>query len=144
MYTGFKHLHSYLPYLLLAALVISIIIFAVKASNKSEFNAGDKRIALITLILTHLQLVIGAVLYFISPITKAARSSENMMSDATNRLYVLEHPLTMIIAIVLITMGYSKMKRKTDSGAKFRTGLIFFSLALLLILARIPWGVWPA
>ena len=144
MYTGLKHLHSYLPYLLLAALLISIVTFAVKRSNGATFSAGDKRLALISLILTHLQLVFGLVLYFVSPVAQASRSSENMMGDATSRLYAVEHPLTMLIAIVLITIGYSKAKRKEDSAAKYRTLLVFFTLGLLLALSRIPWDVWPA
>ena len=144
MYTGFKHLHSYLPYLLLAALVITILIYAVKLSKESSYTAADKRLSLITLILAHLQLVFGLVLYFISPISQAALQSETTMSDATNRLYAVEHPLTMLIAIVLITIGYSKAKRKEDSSAKFKTVAIFFAIALILALVRIPWNVWPA
>lgn len=144
MYTGLKHLHSYLPYLLIAGLVITIITFLLKSSKGSSFTAGDKRIALITLILAHLQFVFGLVLYFISPISQAALKADDTMSNATNRLYALEHPLTMLIAIVLITIGYSKAKRKTEDSAKFKTVLIFFTLGLLLTLSRIPWDVWPA
>ena len=144
MYLGIKHLHSYLPYLLLAALVITIIIFAVKLAKGSTYTAADKRLSLITLILAHLQFVIGLVLYFVSPVAQAALASETTMSDASNRLYALEHPLTMLVAIVLITVGYSKAKRKEDSSAKFKTVAIFFAIALILALVRIPWNVWPA
>lgn len=110
----------------------------------STYTAADKRISLITLILAHLQLVFGLVLYFISPVSKAALSAETTMSDATNRLYAVEHPLTMLVAIVLITIGYSKAKRKEESSAKFKTVAIFFAIALILALVRIPWNVWPA
>ncbi|WP_417589452.1 hypothetical protein [Owenweeksia hongkongensis] len=144
MYTGIKHLHSFLPYLLLAALVITIIIFAIKMSKGSAYTAADKRLSLITLILAHLQFVFGLVLYFISPVSKAALTAETTMSDATNRLYAVEHPLTMLVAIVLITIGYSKAKRKEMSSAKFKTVAIFFAIALILALVRIPWNVWPA
>lgn len=144
MYTGFKHLHSYLPYLLLAALVITIIIYAAKMTKGSTYTAADKRLSLITLILAHLQFVIGLVLYFVSPVAQAALASETTMSDATNRLYAVEHPLTMLVAIVLITIGHSKAKRKEEASVKFKTVVIFFTLALILALVRIPWNVWPA
>jgi len=144
MYTGFKHLHSYLPYLLLAALVITIIIYAAKMTKGSTYTAADKRLSLITLILAHLQFVIGLVLYFVSPVAQVALASETTMSDATNRLYAVEHPLTMLVAIVLITIGHSKAKRKEEASAKFKTVVIFFTLALILALVRIPWNVWPA
>lgn len=144
MYTGIKHLHSYLPYLLLAALIITIIIYVAKLSQGSSYSAADKRLSLITLILAHLQLVFGIVLYFVSPVSQAALQAETTMSDATNRLYAVEHPLTMLIAIVLITVGHSKAKRKEESSAKFKTVAIFFTIALILALVRIPWNVWPA
>lgn len=144
MYTGLKHLHSYLPYLLLSALVITIIIYVAKLTKGGAYTAADKRLSLVTLILAHLQLVFGLVLYFVSPISQAALKSETTMSDATNRLYAVEHPLTMLIAIVLITIGYSKAKRKEEASAKFKTMAIFFTIALILALVRIPWNVWPA
>ena len=65
------------------------------------------------------------------------------MKSASLRLYLVEHPLVNIIAIVLITIGYSKHKKKLTSVSKFKTILIFYTLALVLLLSRIPWDVWP-
>lgn len=144
MYTGIKHLHSFLPYLLLTALLLSIIILAYKRSSAKPFTAADKRLALITLILAHVQLLAGLVLYFVSPITKAAFQSGEVMSNAVNRFYAVEHALLMLIAITLITIGYSKSKRQLESSAKFKTLVIFFVIALVLALSRIPWDVWPS
>jgi hypothetical protein len=59
------------------------------------------------------------------------------------RLYLVEHPLMNIIAIVFITIGYSKHKKKLTSSPKFKTILIFYALALICLLSRIPWDVWP-
>lgn len=139
MYTGVKHLHSFLPYIILALLVVTIIIFIVKASGKKEFSAGDKKLALFTLIANHIQLVVGLILYFTSPIVKTALASGELMSNADYRFYGIEHIATMIIAIALITIGYSKSKRATN---KFKPVLIFYSIGLVLILSRIPWGSW--
>ncbi|MDZ7848291.1 MAG: hypothetical protein U5L96_16895 [Owenweeksia sp.] len=143
MYTGIKHLHSYLPYLLLAALAISVIVFLAKRSAGKSFTSADKRLALITLILTHLQLVAGLVLYFISPVVKTALTADDMMGDSTHRFYAVEHIGVMLVAIILITIGYSRAKRKTENRAKFQTLTIFYLLGLLLILLRIPWFAWP-
>lgn len=62
-----------------------------------------------------------------------------VMKDATTRLLVIEHPLTMLIAVVLITIGRAKAKKKTTDSSKFLTTAIFFGIALVLILVRIPW-----
>ena len=58
------------------------------------------------------------------------------------RLTSLEHPLINIIAITLITIGWSKHKKALSSQAKFKSILLFFGLGLLLILSRIPWSLW--
>src|SRR3546814_7000817 len=68
--------------------------------------------ALLGLICAHLQLVVGLVIYFISPLGIKAASGE-AMKISTSRLYFLEHPLMMLIAIILITVGYSKAKKLT-------------------------------
>lgn len=69
-------------------------------------------------------------------------NTTEVMKTKEIRLLALEHPVMMIIAITLITIGWSKHKKKTSSIAKFKTFAIFYGLALLLILSRIPWTNW--
>lgn len=133
-----------MPYLLIAGLLASVLVFLAKRFGNRSFKGGDKALALVTLILAHLQLVVGLVLYFISPLGMKSFSSGNAMSDSTLRLYALEHPLIMIISVVLITIGYSRAKRKPEASAKFQNLVIFFLIALVLLLTRIPWDVWPS
>ncbi len=144
MYSAIKPLHSFLPYLLIAALLASVLVFMAKKFGGRPFNNADKRLALITLILAHLQLIVGLILYFISPIVKAALESGEVMKNATYRLYAVEHISVMILAIVFITIGYSRAKRKTEAPAKFQTLWIFYAIGLVLVLSRIPWDVWPS
>lgn len=142
MYTGFKHLHSYLAYLLLAALVFSIIYVIIQFVGKKSFTEKVRKVTLIGFIATHLQLLIGLVLYLISPVGLSNFSGE-AMSESLSRLYILEHPLTMLIAIVLVSVGYIKAKKPGDDARRFRTVIIFYGLGLILMLSRIPWSVWP-
>ena len=64
------------------------------------------------------------------------------MKDAVMRLYAVEHIAVMLIAITLITIGYSRAKRQPNAGKKFRGLALFYSLGLVLILSRIPWEAW--
>lgn len=141
MYTGLQHAHSGLAYLLLAALIFSIGYNLIAYLGKKPFTDGNRKIALIGFIASHIQLLIGLVLYFVSPLGSSNFSGANM-KDSTSRLYMLEHPLTMIIAIVLITIGYSKAKKLQDSDQRYKKMLIFYTLGLILILSRIPWKAW--
>jgi hypothetical protein len=65
-----------------------------------------------------------------------------VMKDPQLRLYLVEHLVTNIIAITLITMGWSMHKRQTDSSKKFLRIGLFYTLGLLLLLSRIPWDSW--
>ncbi|MBT3914094.1 MAG: hypothetical protein HOF22_13005 [Verrucomicrobia bacterium] len=64
------------------------------------------------------------------------------MKSSNLRLYALEHPLVMLIALALITVARAKTKR-SDSNSAHKTNFILYSIALLLILSRIPWAKWP-
>ena len=144
MYSTIQSLHSYWAYLVLLILIIATVNSVFKFVGKKEFSAQDFRISLFTLIVSHLQLLIGLLLYFVSP--RLSLFSElgmgGVMGDSVNRLYLVEHPLINIIAVALITIGYSKHKKKLTSTPKFKTIAIFYTIALVLFLSRIPWNTW--
>lgn len=139
MYEFIQKFHSGWAYLALLLLVIVALNSVLGMVTKKEFSSKDRTIALLGLIFSHVQLLVGLVLYFISPLGKAGLSE---MSNAAIRLTALEHPLINIIAIIFITIGWSKHKKVTSSEAKFKTISIFYGIGLLLILARIPWYLW--
>lgn len=144
MYSVLKTIHSYWAYLALLILVIAVVNSLIGISSKKEFGAKDLRVSLFGLIFSHIQLLIGLILYFVSPWFQqwSALGMGGVMKDAQTRLYLVEHPFTNIIAIVLITMGWSMHKRQTLDAKKFSRIGIFYTLGLLLLLSRIPWDAW--
>ena len=134
-----KDIHSYWAYLTLAILIFAIVNAITGVVKKRTFTDKDLRIGLFTLIVSHIQLLIGLGWYFMSPWYQSMKANG---IDASNRLLAVEHPILMILAIVLITIGWSKHKKKTQDIAKFKTFAIFYGIALLLILSRIPWNNW--
>jgi hypothetical protein len=139
MYEFIQKFHSGWAYIALLLLVVAVVNAFIGMFSKKEFTAKDRKIALFGLIGTHTQLLIGLILYFVSPLGFA---SLGQMSDKALRLTSLEHPLINIIAIILITIGWTKHKKLTTSESKFKTFSIFYGLGLLLILSRIPWSMW--
>ena len=139
MYTFVQKFHSGWAYLALLLLVFAVVNSFLGKSSKKEFTAKDRKIALFGLIATHVQLVVGLILYFVSPLGSA---SIGQMAESDVRLTWLEHPLINIIAITLITIGWSKHKKAATSEAKFNSIFIFYGLGLVLILIRIPWKLW--
>ncbi len=139
MYTGLQHAHSFIAYIALVLLIVASINAIIGMTSNREFKEVDRKLSLFALIFTHTQLLIGLVLYFVSPLVQ---SFSVAMKDSTLRLYALEHPLINIIAVILITVGFSKHKKAATSQAKFKSIAILFSLGTILILSRIPWNAW--
>ena len=144
MYNTVKLLHSYWAYLVLLILIIATVNALVKFIGKKEFHAKDFRISLFTLIVMHIQLLIGFVLFFASDYLNliSEMGMGSIMKNSSLRSNIIEHPVTMILVVVLITIGYSKHKKKLTSTSKFKTIAIFYTLSLLLVLAKIPWNTW--
>ncbi|MCI5084142.1 MAG: cytochrome B [Saprospiraceae bacterium] len=136
MYEILKHAHSGLRWLVLAFLVWAIINAFSKRRSGADYTAKDKRPALFGLITTHLQLVLGLILYFISPLVSF---EEGFMKNTITRFYTIEHLSLMLLAIILITVGYSRAKRKSEDKAKFGSIFTFYLIGLILILLAIPW-----
>lgn len=143
MYEIIQKLHSGWAYLALLLLVFAVVNSLIGLFSKKEFTVKDRKIAILALIGIHTQLLIGLILYFVSPNGLNMIKAVGMAGLTTeSRLLALEHPLVNIIAIVLITIGWSKHKKLTTSDSKFKTFSIFYGLGLLLILSRIPWNLW--
>ena len=139
MYHFIQKFHSGWAYLALLLLVVAVINAAIGMTSKKEFTPKDRKIALLGLIATHIQLVVGLILYFVSPLGLA---SFGQMAESDIRIPSMEHPLINIIAIALITIGWSKHKKAATTEAKFKSITIFYGLGLLLIFSRIPWKLW--
>ncbi len=139
-----KTVHSYWAYLAVLLLVIAFVNALIGLTKNKEFSDKDLRISLFTLIVIHIQLILGFIVYYVSPYYESMREigMGATMKDAAIRLYTVEHPLMMILAIVLITIGFSKHKKQTTDKGKFKTISIFYGLGLLFVLSRIPWSHW--
>lgn len=138
-----KDIHSYWAYLVLAILIFAVANAIIGFTQKKQFTDKDLRIGLFTLILSHIQLLIGLGWYFMSPwFTLLKTDAGTVMKDKALRLLAVEHPIMMILAIIFITIGWSKHKKKTEDAAKFKTFAIFYGIGLVVILSRIPWSNW--
>ena len=145
MYTTIQFLHSYWAYLVVFVVLIATINALAGYMGNKEYSPKDFRLALFALITTHLQFLIGLVLYFVSPLGLQNITNVGMgevMGNSVYRLYAVEHPTVMILTVVFITIGYSKHKKKLVSKPKFKMLAIFYSIALLFLLSRIPWVQW--
>lgn len=139
MYETIKNVHSILAYAALGLLLLASFNAIFGLTSKKIFKDKDLRLSLFTLIICHIQLLIGLILYFVSPL---GADQLGNMKDAAMRLTSLEHPLINIIALALITIGWSKHKKEESNNGKFKKIAVFYTLGLLLILSRLPLANW--
>jgi len=141
MYIVFRYFHSYIAALALAFILYAIVFNAYSWIKNKSFSKANKMANLLGMTSAHIQLIFGLILYFVSPLGISNFSGE-AMKNSLFRLHIIEHPLTMLIAVVLITIGYSKTKNLTDDNKKYKKIVIFYLIGLILILIRIPWHSW--
>jgi len=131
------HLHSFLGWSLLILLFLSVITAIVKSLKSGDYKTSDKILFLGTMIVGHFQFLFGIIMYFTS---NKVIFSKQIMSESIVRFFVVEHPLLMIVALFLLSLGYVKSKKAQSDKSKFKKIYIYFLIALILILARFPWA----
>src|SRR5580704_10226212 len=122
MYEIFRNLHSWLRYVVFVLVLLAIIQSLLGWLGKKPYTEINRKINLFALISAHSQLLIGVVLYFLSPVVKF---NHYTMKEPTTRYFTVEHWVMMLIAIALITIGHSKAKKIETSEGKHKTIAIF-------------------
>ncbi len=141
MYSAIKTLHSSVAWLALALILVAVITAIISVSGKKTLSSANFKVTFFAFVVSHIQLLLGLILYFVSP-HGFHNLSGATMKDPAARLLALEHPLINIIAIGLITIGYIKAKKALAIGNAGNTVLIYYTIALVLLFSRIPWNLW--
>jgi hypothetical protein len=137
-------LHSINRWLVLISLLYAIGIAWNGYKSNKEFSGFSNSVRHITATISHIQLMLGLCLYMISPIVRfnvIEAEDTGMVSEHT--FFRVIHILLMVVSVVLITIGSAKAKRMETGKLQFKTMLIWFSLALFIILIAIPWPFSP-
>ena len=140
LYNALLHIHSAGRWIVLLLLLFAIINSLI--AGNSPYIRTDNRLGLLLTIFADLMLVVGIVLWFTGSWGYQQIQTKGMaevMKNPADRFYVIEHLLGMLIAIILIHIGKAQGKKRIADKAKHRRTLIFYFLALLIILASIPW-----
>lgn len=144
MYSILLSLHSLVRWFVLASLLLALYRAYCGWLSERNFSSFDNSIRHWTATVAHIQLVLGVWLYLISPVVDYFLHN---FADAVHRreirFFGMEHSLMMLTAIVLITIGSAKAKRRPAGKEKFKTMAIWFTAALLVLLTSIPWQFSP-
>jgi predicted transporter len=144
MYAILLTLHSLIRWLVLISLVIASVYTYKSWKSGKVYTKKDDALRHWTATFAHIQMTIGLVLYFQSPLTAYFRSNfAEAIHNRELRFFGMEHSLMMLIAVVLVSIGSSLSKRKQDDREKFKTMAVWFTISLVIILLNIPWQFSP-
>ena len=142
MYNGLLHLHNLLRWVILLLLLVAIIKSFVGMSNNKPLTGGDRKVGLFLMISAHIQLLIGLYQWLggrYGIFTSSVPEGVSIMQDKFYRFFMIEHPLAMLIATILITIGRGQAKKAINDSLKHKRAFWFYLIALILILAAVPW-----
>ena len=141
LYQVMVHVHSVGRWIVLLLLIFAILNSLI--AGKRPFIRTDARLGLLLMIFADIMLLVGAYLWYAGPrgfnLIEDAGSFGEVMKDPFRRFFAVEHIAGMLIAIILIHLGKAQGRKAMSDKAKHRRTLIFYFLALLIILASIPW-----
>ena len=142
MYEIILAIHNIIRWIALLLLVVVVVRSFIGWFSRREWSETDRKLGMFTTITLDIQLLLGLLLYiFFSPITKAAFQDFGTAMQVNDlRYFAVDHALIMVLAIIFAHLGSALPKRVENSNARFRRAAIWFTLALLLILAGMPWA----
>lgn len=142
MDTGLLHLHNFMRWVILILLLVSIVKAWSGWNSKRAFKPADKKIWLFTMIAGHITLLVGLYQWLMGRfgiLTTTLPEGTSVMKDKFYRFFWVEHPLTMVLAIVFLTLAHGTAKKALPDTLKYKKAFWFFLIALVLILIGVPW-----
>jgi len=136
------HLHNLLRWIIVVLLLLSIIKAYTGWKGNKSFSASDAKIWLFTMIASHITLLLGLYQWLMGRyglLTFEIPAGSSRMKDPFIRFFQVEHPVSMLLAILFITLGRGMAKKDLSDSLKYRQAFVYFFVALLLLLAAVPW-----
>jgi uncharacterized membrane protein YozB (DUF420 family) len=146
MYTPLLFVHSWIRWVALVVGVIAVGRALAAVRTRRPYTPLDEGSGRRFVIALDVQFLLGVVLYvWASPFTTAAFGDfASAMRNPPLRFFVVEHVFGMVVSLALVHIGRARLRRLTESSSRHRTALVFFGIALVIMLVSIPWPGMPA
>jgi hypothetical protein len=140
VYIGLLHLHNATRWLVLIAGVAAVALALVGLVTRRPWTGASRGASLAYVISLDVQLVLGVLLYALSPIVRGAMGDVGAaMRDSVARFFLVEHLLLMVLAVVAAHVGSVAVRRAATDQAKYARAATLFGISLVLVLLAIPW-----
>lgn len=141
MYQGILHLHNLGRWIVIILLLVALFRSLAGANGVKPFNSTDKKIGLFLMISAHIMLLVGIYQWVVGP---GLTSIQNLgmggaMKNDVARFWAVEHPIGMLIGIILITIGRGSVKKNITDKEKHKRSFWYYLIAFIIITASVPW-----
>jgi hypothetical protein len=145
MYSWVLLLHNLLRWVVILTALYLLFRTYAGLFGRSAYTTQDAAAGRWFTISLDVQVLFGLLLYFVlSPKTRAALANFGAaMSDSSLRFFAVEHILMMVVAVILGHVGTAQVRKAVGDRAKFVRSAIWYTLAILVLLAGIPWTQAP-
>ena len=107
--------------------------------QKKSFSKNDKLSGLFFMIFCDIQLLLGVILLISNGwFDRLKMGMKVVMKNPIDRFFIFEHGVMMILAWIIVHIGYSSVKKANELN-KHKKMVVYFGIALILILISIPW-----
>lgn len=130
-----RGLHNLLRWIVLLGGVYALVLMVRGLVTSARWTATESTAARIFTYSLHLQFLVGLVLYAVTPLLRLGIGAE-----LSERLLLVEHAVTMLVAVIAAQIGTSTARRAEEDRIKFVRSVIWYTLAALLIVWATPWG----
>src|SRR5688572_15327266 len=138
MYTGLVHLHNFLRWVILLLLLVAIVRHFMGMTGRKPFTNGDRKTGTFLMIAANIQFVLGLIQWFIGNwgymISKGSEGRGEVLRTSENRCWVVEHPVGMLIAIALISIGHGVANKNLPDSGKHNRAFWLFMIALIFFI----------
>jgi hypothetical protein len=144
LYITLLNIHSLIRWVALFALGLSLACTIVALLRRHGFTKFHVALRKLTVGAVHLQLLLGIALYLQSPLIRTGHANIGAsMKVRELRFFLIEHPIMMLLAGVVITLGARHSKRGGDANTRHRRWLAAIAWATAIVLITIPWPFTP-
>jgi hypothetical protein len=145
MYSSALWLHSILRWAVLITGAIAWFRSIGGGTARRAWTSKDDLWGMIFISAVDIQLLVGLLLYIVlSPFTKIAfQDFGGAMANQSLRFWAVEHAAGMLVGIVLAHVGRVRIKKASTDARRHRLAMIFFGLALIVMIVSVPWPGMP-
>ena len=140
MYAAVLGLHSLLRWVVLLLAAWALFRGYSGWMRGRPWSGLDRQAGLIFSIVLDIQVLLGLILAFVSPLVQNVLVGVGAAMQAPHlRFFLIEHIPLMLLALILVHFGSNRARNARDDQTKHRRAAVMYTLGKMATVVAIPW-----